>query len=387
MLAVILCAGGSGTRSKLPENKIFYELNGLPVLVHALSAFAPFADDIVVACRGEDEARIRPLLAPFPMARTVHGGATRAESVYSALKTVTADMVLVHDAVRPFVTPKIIEDCIAYVKRFGSGICALPATDTTVLAKDMQEMGVHMDRADLYTVQTPQGFYTEELRAAYDLAAARGKLGEYTDDSMLYNAYAKRNPRLFLGDPCNKKLTYPADFLPAERVGFGVDTHAFAHQDELGRGIARLDLNYIKLGGVLIPSDRAIEAHSDGDVVCHALMDALLTAIGERDIGYHFPDADPAYKDADSMQLLARVLDMVWGKQLAVQNASVSILAEHPRLSPYIGAMKQSLSAALQCENVGIAAGTNEKLGYIGEGRGITCYATVLLRPAARPET
>lgn len=379
MISVILCAAGSGSRAELPGNKIFFELNGLSVLAHALSAFAPFADELVVACREEDEPKIQTLLSPYPAARTVRGGVTRAESVYRALKTVTADMVLVHDAARPFVTPKVIQDCIDCVRAYGSGICALPATDTTVFAKDMREMGVRMNRSDLYTVQTPQGFYTQELRAAYAHAAAENRLGEYTDDSMLYNEHTGKQPRLFLGDPVNRKLTYPADFAPAERVGFGADTHAFAHLDELEHGIARLNLNYIKLGGVVIPSDRALMAHSDGDVVCHALMDALLTAIGERDIGYHFPDTDPAFEGADSMQLLARVLDMVWGKKLSVKNVSISILAEHPRLSPYIPAMRNKLAAALRCEDVGIAAGTNEKLGYVGEGKGITVYAMALL--------
>ncbi len=373
MISVILCAAGSGTRANLPENKILHDLNGMPVLCHSLSAFAPYADEILVACRKEDEPRVLPLLAPYPQARAVLGGATRTDSVYAVLQKITGDIVLIHDAARPFVTPKVIEDCIASVEAYGSGVCALPATDTVVLT----ENGYRTPKRDgVFTVQTPQGFRTAPLLAAYERAMESGEA--FTDDSGIYARFAEP-PHLFLGDPANKKLTYIGDFSPAERVGFGVDTHAFAHQDEIDRGIARLNLNYITLCGVVIASDRALEAHSDGDVPVHALMDALLSAIGERDIGFHFPDTDPVYKDADSMALLARVMQMVEARGFFVKNASVTILCERPRLSPHIEKMRENLRRALRTNAVAVAAGTNEKLGYIGEGKGVTACATVLL--------
>ncbi len=378
MVTVILCAAGSGTRANLPENKILHELNGMPVLCYALSAFAPYADEILVACREEDEARILPLLAPFP-ARTVRGGATRTETVFCALREAHGDTVLVHDAARPFVTPEVIENCLFSVKTYGSGVCAVPLTDTVACVDSHGEIADMPPRKTLYALQTPQSFLTKDLRAAYEKAFAEKREKDFTDDSGVYAAYIGR-PRICAGDRRNKKLTYPEDLLPAERVGFGVDTHAFAHQEEIDRGIARLNLNYITLCGVTVPSDRALLAHSDGDVAVHALMDALLSAIGERDIGYHFPDTDSEYQGISSMLLLGRVMDMVRAKSFKVANVSIAILAERPRLSPYIGAMKKALSASLGCENVAIAAGTNEKLGYIGEGRGITAYATVLLK-------
>ena len=373
MLTVILCAAGSGTRAHLPENKILHELNGMPVLAHSLSAFAPYAEELLIACRKEDEPRILPLLTPYPQARTVPGGAARTDSVWACLKETRGDVVLIHDAARPFVTPKVIEDCIASVEAYGSGVCALPATDTVVLT----ENGYKTPKRDsVFTVQTPQGFRTAPLRAAYERAMESGE--PFTDDSGIYARYAEA-PHLFLGDPSNRKLTYAVDFAPAERVGFGVDTHAFAYQNEIDRGIARLNLSHVTLCGAVIPSNRALEAHSDGDVPVHALMDALLSAIGERDIGYHFPDTDQKYRGANSMELLAEVIKMVHGGGFFVKNASVSILCELPRLSPYIEKMRENLRRALDCETVAIAAGTNEKLGYIGEGRGITAYATVLL--------
>ena len=165
--------------------------------------------------------------------------------------------------------------------------------------------------------------------------------------------------------------------MPAERVGFGVDTHAF--------GAERDD---VTLAGVKIPHESGLVAHSDGDVVCHALMDALLSAAGLDDIGHHFPDTDEQFRGADSMELLRKVVLMLSRAGYCTKNASISVLAEKPRLAPYIAQMKENLAGALGVPQnaVGIAAGTNERLGYVGEGKGITVYATVLLMPVKKQE-
>ena len=380
MISVIICAAGKGERAGLSRNKVLEELNGMPVLCYSLSAFAPYADEILVACRKEDEAQVKKLLSPYPNARTVLGGNARALSVYYALQEVKGEIVLVHDGARPFVSQKIIKDCIESVKRFGSGVCALPATDTVVLAKNGKITSVS-DRSGIFTVQTPQGFDTKKLLEAYEKAYDEERELAFTDDSGIYAAYVEP-PHLFTGEGANRKLTFAEDFATAERVGFGVDTHAFAYQEEYEKGIARLSLSYITLCGVKIPSNRPLLAHSDGDVAVHALMDALLSAAGLRDIGYYFPDTDEKYKGACSMELLKEVLSLVKKEGFTVKNASISILAETPRLAPYIESMKKALSEVLGLsENaIGIEAGTNEKLGYIGEGKGITCYASVLLR-------
>lgn len=370
MITAIICAAGKGERAGLNRNKILEELNGMPVLCYSLSAFAD-SDEIIVVCREEDEAQIKKLLSPFPNARTVLGGETRMASVYNGLNEATGDIVLVHDAARPFVSARIIRDCIESVKKYGSGVCALPATDTTVLSKDGTIASVP-SRRTVYTVQTPQGFYREKLLSAYDRAYRDGN--KFTDDSGIYARYIE-SPRLFTGERKNIKLTYPEDFAPAERVGFGVDTHAFYDEEE-----GRPFISYIVLGGVHVPSEKILKAHSDGDVLVHALMDALLSAAGLRDIGYYFPDTDERYKGASSMQLLEEVLRRVRKRGLVPKNVSVSILAETPRLSTYIERMKENLSVALNLPEdfIGIAAGTNEKLGYVGEKKGITVYATVL---------
>ena len=377
MISAIIVAAGKGERAGFLQNKVLEEYNGMPVLSYSLSAFAHL-DELIVVCRSEDEEQIKKLLSPFPHAKTCLGGETRMESVYHGLKAASGEIVLVHDAARPFVTKKIIDDCIESVERRGSGVCALPATDTVILAEDGVIASVP-PRANVFTVQTPQGFYREKLLSAYEKAFSEGAT-DFTDDSGLYLHFVE-SPALFLGSRENKKLTYREDFSISERVGFGVDTHAFAYQEEYDRGIARLSLSYLTLCGVKVPSNRPLLAHSDGDVPVHALMDALLSAAGLRDIGYYFPDTDEKYKGACSMELLKEVLALVSNAGFAVKNVSVSILAETPRLSPYIEGMKKNLSAVLKVsENaIGIAAGTNEKLGYVGEGKGITCYASVLL--------
>jgi len=364
VITAILCAAGNGTRAGLKTNKILAEYNGLPVLCYSLCAFAEIADEILVVCRAEDEATIQKLITPYPNARTVLGGETRTQSVYFALNEAKGDVVLVHDAARPFVTQKIINGCIESVKQFGSGVCAVPAVNTVAIVKD-GTIDRSPDRKTVYELQTPQGFYKDKLLECYEKAFEQDAEDEFTDDSGIYARFATP-AKICEGDRRNKKLTFPEDFLPAERVGFGIDTHAFGAPKD-----------FIVLAGVKIPSDRELTAHSDGDVLVHAVMDALLSAAGLRDIGYYFPDTDEKYRGADSMELLGEVLRMT-GKP---KNVSVSVLAETPRLSPYIEKMKNHLAAALNlpASAVGIAAGTNEKLGYVGEKKGITVYATVML--------
>lgn len=376
MISAVLLAAGKGERTGFAENKVLKELNGLPVLSYSLSALsAADVDEILVSCAPTDEARIAALLAPYPAARTVPGGATRFESVFNALREVKGEIVLVHDGARPFVTPAIIRSCIASVKEHGSGVCAVAATDTVALAENGCITNVPA-RNTVYAVQTPQGFYTKTLLQAFERAYADAAQQEFTDESGVYARYIAP-PHLCEGARENKKLTYSDDFAFAERVGFGVDTHAFYTEEEGAPFV-----NFITLGGVKIPSNKILKAHSDGDVLLHALMDALLTGAGLRDIGCYFPDTDETYRGADSADLLEKVMRLLAEQGLAPANASMAILAETPRLSPYIERMKENVARLLRLPPsfVGIAAGTNEKLGYIGEKKGITVYATVLLK-------
>ena len=250
-ISVVIPAAGKGRRAGFSENKIFHLLpDGRTVLERAASAFFPFADEVIIAADPAEEGRVRALFGS--RVRVVTGGKTRTDSVRRALETATGEIVLVHDAARPYVSEAVIRDCIASVKKYGSGIPAEGGEMTFSYGKT------------LFAVQTPQGFYTEDLRRAYRLAK-----GEYADDSAVYAAFC-RPPRLCAGGAENRKLTFAADFPPRYAVGEGFDCHAFA----AGRKLV--------LGGVEIPHDRGLLGHSDADVLTHAVMDALLSGVRAR---------------------------------------------------------------------------------------------------------
>lgn len=369
-VCAIVCAAGRGERASFSKNKLLVPVGGRTVLERTVSAFDfPGIEEILVTASEEDREEISRLFAGFPKVRVVSGGATRTQSVFRALGENRCDIVLVHDGARPFVSRRCIENCIRSVKTFGSGICAVPSVDTVALADENGAIASVPPRNRAYSVQTPQGFFAKELLGAYRKALAGG--GEYTDDSSVYAAFVSP-PRLCEGSRDNKKLTYPEDFSDGfARTGIGIDTHAFGKPQD-----------FILLAGVKIPSDSGLVAHSDGDVLVHAVMDAMLSAAGLKDIGHYFPDTDERWSGADSMNLLAEVRRKILAEGFAVKNLSVAILAEKPRLAKYIDAMRLSLADALGLDPaaVGISAGTNEGLGYVGEGKGITVYADVLLK-------
>lgn len=366
-VCAVICAAGKGLRAGFEKNKLLVPFADSCALKKTIEAFDfPSIDEILVTSSREDFAEISALCAPFPRTKVVLGGDSRSRSVYNALKEVQSDIVLIHDGARPFVTRELIEGCIHSVQAFGSGVCALPCADTIAVCKDGKITSVP-DRNTLNQIQTPQGFFTENIVYAYERALETEKT--YTDDSSVFAEYCGL-PRLCAGSAANKKLTYAQDFKGIARCGFGVDTHAFGKKQD-----------YILLAGVKIPSESGLVAHSDGDVLVHALMDALLSAAGLKDIGHYFPDTDEKWKNADSMEMLSKVLCLLDERGYAVKNVSVAIQAEKPRLARYIDEMKNSLSYALKLDPtaIGLSAGTNEGLGYVGEGKGITVYAYVLL--------
>ncbi len=369
-VCAIICSAGKGLRSGFEKNKLLVPLQGERVLTKTLSAFDyPAIDEIVITSSETDFAEISELAKTFQNARVVLGGKTRTKSVYNALKVVQSEIVLIHDGARPFVTREIIDGCIQSVKMHGSGICAVPCTDTVAVVEKGKIKSVP-NRETLVQIQTPQGFYTENISYAY-ARAFEDESAVFTDDSSVFAKYCAE-PTLCNGAPENIKLTYAKDFEKSTaRCGFGVDTHAFGKAQD-----------YITLAGVKIPSHSGLIAHSDGDVLIHAVMDALLSGAGLRDIGFYFPDSNAKFKDADSMELLRTVCGYIAEQGFCVENVSIAIQAEKPRLSPYIDEMKNRLANVLQVDPtaVGITAGTNEGLGYVGEGKGITVHAYALLK-------
>lgn len=373
-VSAIIAAAGRGERAGFPQNKLLTPLYGAPALWHTLKKFdIPEVDEVIIASSVSDYREICALAAPFGF-KVIIGGKTRSESVKNALAAVSGDIVLIHDGARPFVSRNLIIKCIDGVKRFGSAICALPETDTAA-AVERGKIIDYYDRASLCRLQTPQGFFTADIHRAYELAGD----GQYTDDSSVYKEFIDR-PHIVEGEKENVKLTYAEDFkrefqpaavcAPAQRAGFGVDVHAFCEG------------NKVILGGVEIGCDKALLAHSDGDVVYHAIIDALLSAAGLKDIGHYFPDSDSAYENAASLHMCALALEEVKKAGYAPLNISISVQAEKPRLAAYVDKMISNVADVLQIshECVAIAAGTCEHLGFVGEGLGIAAYAYALLQ-------
>ena len=370
-VCAVVCAAGKGLRAGFEKNKLLIPFQGSTALEKTLTAFDfPAIDEIVVTASETDFKEISALVSAFPRAKTVLGGKDRTHSVYNALKETQADIVLIHDGARPFITRAAIENCIHSVMAFGSGICAVECRDTIAVCKDGKIVSVP-SRDAMRQIQTPQGFFRENLRTAYEQAIKTEET--FTDDSSVFAKYCGA-PTLCEGDRGNIKLTYPEDFKEnAVRCGFGIDTHAFGKKQD-----------YIVLAGVKIPSESGLIAHSDGDVLVHAVMDALLSAVGLKDIGHYFPDTDEKWQGANSMDMLREVTALVKKEGFVPQNLSVAIQAEKPRLARYIDEMKNNLAGVLNLDPtaVGVAAGTNEGLGYVGEGKGITVNAYVLLKNA-----
>ncbi len=376
----VIVAAGRGERAGLGQNKVFYKVDGRSVLGRCLDAFQNCGrfDGAALVLSEADEAAWQALSAregPFPLVKAVaRGGATRRDSVYSGLLALPedAELVAIHDAARPFVSDAVIDATLESARRFGSGVISTAVVDTIKqLGADGRVMS--LDRDTLRAVQTPQTFHYQKILEAH--RRARAEELAVTDDAMLFEHYYG-NVRLVTapGAEENRKLTTKADFdalnaVPDVRVGQGYDVHRLVE----GRRLI--------LCGVDISWEKGLDGHSDADVAVHALMDALLGALGLGDIGHLFPDTDPAYEGADSMKLLDAVMERVREKGYRVGNADVTIVAQRPKLAPYIEQMKNNLAAGLgvSAERVNVKATTTERLGFEGEGLGISAQAVALL--------
>ena len=365
-VSVILAAAGSGNRAKQGKNKIFSDVGGVPCIKKTFDAFysSGLIHEYVVAAKSEDEKEMKSLLPDF--VKFAAGGKERTDSVKNALALVSGGIVLIHDAARPFVSEKIIKECIESAEKYGSGITAIPSRDT--VAKTTDTAAKYLGKNDLYLIQTPQAFKTEEIKSAYAFAGDKA----FNDDGEVYlNRFGRIN--FVAGDKNNIKLTYPEDFAalkPAEtRFGTGFDCHRLVENRKL------------ILGGVEIPFDKGLLGHSDADVLTHAVMDAILSTCAMRDIGYWFPDSDDKYKGANSMDLLAEVLKMVGEKGFKVESVAAVIMAEKPKLLKHIPAITESLATALGIppDKAGITATTLEGLGFVGREEGICVHANAVV--------
>ncbi len=285
-------------------------------------------------------------------------------------------MLAIHDGVRPFVSEKMITDCLKAAREHGAAVVGVPLKDTIKKASHAGFVLETPARADFWLVQTPQAFRREVISAAYARALRDGFYA--TDDAALVERNGGR-VKMVEGAYGNIKLTTAEDIIFAralmgERamtlVGFGYDSHRLVE----GRSLM--------LGGIQVPFAKGLLGHSDADVLLHAIIDAIIGALGSGDIGGFFPDTDARYQDADSALLLGEVLKRVREKGLVVGNIDATVVLEEPRLRPLVEAMREKIAniASVLPERVNIKAKTNEKMGFVGAGEGIAAFAVVTLK-------
>jgi 2-C-methyl-D-erythritol 4-phosphate cytidylyltransferase/2-C-methyl-D-erythritol 2,4-cyclodiphosphate synthase len=384
--AALIVAGGRGTRAKTARPKQYEPISGTPVLARTLAVFlddprialvqvviAP--GDAALYQKAADGLRSPKLLAP------VEGGATRQASVRNglgALEPQAPDHVLIHDAVRPFVSPDIVGRVIEALAAAPGAIAGLPVADTLKRAGAGSRITATVDRSGLWRAQTPQGFRFADILAAHRAAAAAGR-EDLTDDAAVAEL-AGLPVVLVPGSEANRKLTTAEDLLmaadtaaPADvRTGTGFDVHRLVPGD------------HVWLCGIRIPHAQTLEGHSDADVALHALVDALLGAIGAGDIGQHFPDTDPCWKNAESRVFLAHALARVRARGGTIANVDITLLCEAPKIAPHRQAMRARIAELLEVDpsRVNVKATTTEGLGFTGRREGIAALATatVVLR-------
>ena len=374
----VVVAAGRGERMGLGYNKALHLLSGRSVIARTMDALENSGcfEGAVLVMGPEDEARYRALAAVegiSPLLRAiVPGGETRRDSVWNGLMKLPegARIVAIHDAARCFVSPELIRRTVESAEMHGSGVAATQVSDTI---KRVDEAGLAVEtvsRSALRAVQTPQTFQVDLIKRAHEAARAEG-LQDVTDDALLVER-AFGSVRLVESPPgSNPKMTTPEDVRAAQamlsselRVGQGYDAHRLAE----GRKLV--------LCGVEIPHEKGLHGHSDADVAAHALMDALLGAAALEDIGRHFPDSDPAYRGADLMAHVARILkEHGWYPH----NVDVTIVAEAPKLMPHRERMRENVARALliPVERVSVKATTTERMGYEGRGEGMSAMAIV----------
>jgi 2-C-methyl-D-erythritol 4-phosphate cytidylyltransferase/2-C-methyl-D-erythritol 2,4-cyclodiphosphate synthase len=369
--AAIVVAAGSGSRAGAGVSKQWRPVAGKPVARWAIEAFfAAGAKTIVAVVPAADMDTARAILGDLPGLIMTPGGSTRAQSVMAGLKALkpSDEVVMVHDAARPFLNTTHIQALLDGLKDADGAILALPIADTV-----KRELPANIETAPrdgLWRAQTPQAFRTAPLNAAY---AAWSDEQAPTDDAGVMEAVGGM-VRLVPGDPMLFKLTYPEDFAMAERLaggaritrtGQGIDAH------RLGPG------DGVWLCGIKIAHDRELIGHSDADAGLHAITDAILGAIGEGDIGDHFPPTDPQWKGAPSHIFLAHAAELVRGKGGSLVNVDVTLVCEKPKIKPHRQAMREKLAEilGLPIDRISVKATTTEGMGYTGREEGILAQA------------
>jgi 2-C-methyl-D-erythritol 4-phosphate cytidylyltransferase / 2-C-methyl-D-erythritol 2,4-cyclodiphosphate synthase len=393
MVAVLVVAAGRGQRAGAGLPKQYRLCGGMTLLARSLLPFLAHAEigSVTVVIHPDDRTAYDEAVLGLVMAQSSRltppaiGGDTRQASVCAGLQALSGkalQLVLVHDAARPFCTSDLISRSIEAGRKSGAAIPAVPVTDTIKQVSTQGSVIGTPDRASLFAVQTPQAYDFKHLLAAH-LKAKADNLSQFTDDAALIE-WTGQSVMTFAGDIQNVKLTHEADFAAAEqrlagtmitRVGTGYDVHAFNDGD------------HVWLCGVKLPHDRGVAAHSDGDVALHALTDALLGTIADGDIGTHFPPSDPQWRGAASDRFLADAVGRVRQRGGIIDHLDLTIVCETPKIGPYREAMQTRIAAicAVDPFSVGLKATTSERMGFTGRKEGLAALATVTVRlPANR---
>lgn len=387
--AALIVAAGRGSRAgcegQAPKQYAF--VRGIPVLRHSLDAFTthPGIGLVAVVIHPDDAALYAEAVAPFSdrLRAPVFGGATRQQSVLlglEALVSAAPSRVLIHDAARPFVDAETISRVLEGLEHYTGVIAAEPVTDTLKRAAAGGAITGTVAREGLWRAQTPQGFRFSAILDAHRKAANTGE-SSFTDDAALAE-WAGLDVAVVRGSALNLKITSAEDFAIAERLaatptdfeprtGTGFDVHRFIPGD------------HVWLCGVRIDHDATLEGHSDADAPLHALTDAILGALGEGDIGQHFPPDDPTWKGARSRLFVEDAARRVQARGGRISNVDITILCERPKIGPHRTAMQQAVAAMLGIDpsRIGIKATTTEQLGFTGRREGLAAMAsaTVLL--------
>jgi len=382
-IAVIVVAAGKGERASSDgsnDPKQYRPLAGMPVLSRTIKAFLDLAyvTSVTVVIHADHDERYAALgLRDERLLPPVVGGASRQASVLEGLKALAParpDLVLIQDAARPFATPRVIGDVVAALEQYEGALPGLPVTDTIKRSLDGRQVATTEDRSQLFAAQTPQGFRFGQIFSAHMRASTIRR--QFTDDAEIAE-WAGLRVAMVMGDLDNIKITHPEDFVRAERVisgdfametrvGTGFDVHQFEPGDA------------VWLGGVRIPHTARLKGHSDADVALHALTDAILGAIGEGDIGVHFPPSDMQWRGAASTVFLKHAGDLVRRAGGRIVNLDVTIVCEAPRITVHVAAMKEVIGATLgiATSRIAIKATTSEQLGFTGREEGIVAMAS-----------
>ncbi|MFQ3610665.1 MAG: 2-C-methyl-D-erythritol 4-phosphate cytidylyltransferase [Fimbriimonadales bacterium] len=381
-LHALILAAGSGVRYGKPD-KVWEPLQGAPLWWHAFWRHYchPDIQSVSVAVAPGQGDRFRTYMAQRAVSAPVLevGGATRQETVANALAHLDpkAELIAIHDGARPLVSRELLNRLIQTARLHGSAVPALPVAETLKHAEPDGRVVATVSREGLYRVQTPQIFRADWLREAHERARGQADLSATDDASVVeqagYPVY------LVPGDPDNLKLTTPEDMAMLQRLagelgevrtGIGYDIHTLTEGRKL------------MLGGIEVQHTHGLKGHSDADVILHALCDAMLGASALGDIGHLFPNTDPRWKDCSSLVLLAQVGEQVRQHGWEIGHLDAMVLAEAPKLAPYLPQMRHQIAKTLQIlpEQVSLKATTNEGMDSIGERRAIACHAVATLK-------